>query len=46
VVEHSLGKGEVVRSIRIKSTNIGFGQKYKPTFDRIQRVNTAGKAGR
>ena len=46
VVEHSLGKGEVVRSIRIKSTNIGFGQKYNRTCDRIQRVNTAGKASR
>ena len=40
VVEHSLGKGEVVRSIRIKSTNIDFGQKYNPTVDRIQRFNT------
>ncbi len=34
VVEHSLGKGEVVRSIRIKSTKNNNAKKWKPTFSR------------
>ena len=34
VVEHSLGKGEVVRSIRIKSTKNKHAKKWKPAFSR------------
>ncbi len=43
VVEHSLGKGEVVRSIRIKSTKNENAKKWKPTFWRPSQSNPVAK---
>ncbi len=43
VVEHSLGKGEVVRSIRIKSTKNKNAKKWKPTFARAGKSNLVAK---
>jgi hypothetical protein len=47
VVEHSLGKGEATRSIRVKSTK-EFGKKRTPTFFqrsfRLSELKIAGEA--
>ena len=43
VVEHSLGTGEVVRSIRIKSTKNKNAKKWKPTFARAGMSNPVAK---